>query len=207
MKIVQMTFSKTWNLGDYNSEKFEVVAGVEETDVPQVAASDLINFVKTKGNSEITAGQVAQVVKNETTSTKVVEKTNKSSETKKPKGKDAANETVAEPENKKEEANNGNKEKSGEKSSEKTSEKTVSEKSEKVKSGKTTPYSPNEPVHKKLVGEFLDKAAPSWRTNTAPYKEVSSQMQDVEFLDSEGLILESFKVEFLNKVEAQKTKK
>jgi hypothetical protein len=202
MKIVQMTFSKTWNLGDYNSEKFEVIAGVEETDIPQMAAKDLILFVKSKGTSEVSMGQITKPVeKTEKAAENNVDKTVKTAENKKTKVK-----AVAETETTKQEANNGNKEKDSEKSSEEIkSEKVVSQKtSEKVKVGKTSPYNPDEPLHKKLVGEFLDKAAPSWRNNTAPYKEVSGIMKAEPFLDGEGLILESFKIQFIENVEAQK---
>lgn len=61
-----------------------------------------------------------------------------------------------------------------------------------------TPYARDNELHKKLVGEFLNKAFPEWKkpANIEKAKAASAAMAGKEFLDAEGLIIESFKTEF-----------
>jgi hypothetical protein len=51
-------------------------------------------------------------------------------------------------------------------------------------------------LHKKLVGEFLNKNFPNWRSDIAKAKNASVTMNGKEFLSAEGLVLETFKQEF-----------
>jgi len=189
MRIVQVTFEKKWNLGDYNSELINAVAVIDEGENPSAVLKELIAYVKTKGETEIQGVAQTQPTTTETKKEKVD----------KPK-KEKVEKTSTE---NKEEAQDG-KEKSEKQSqaSEKSEQSEVKE-TKKVK-GKATPYDPDASLHKKLLGEILDKAAPGWKTNTAPYKEASQAMRGKDFLDAEGLVLENFKTEFIGKVPATK---
>ena len=51
-------------------------------------------------------------------------------------------------------------------------------------------------LHKKLVGEILDLEYPDWRKDKQKAIEASKAMEGKDFMDSEGLILPSFKSAF-----------
>lgn len=57
-------------------------------------------------------------------------------------------------------------------------------------------YDRQNDLHKKLVGEILDLEYPTWRKDTAKAKAASAALEGKDFLDTEGLILPSFKAEF-----------
>ena len=183
MKVAHISFEKKWNLGDYNHEMIGALGLVEENEDPSAALKDLIVFVRTRGEESPSATSKVEPKsepKQETTKeTKAEKKTKKSAATK-------------------EEAQDGEKESSQEQAGEKSSESENTEK-KKVK-GKATQYNPEEPVHKKLLGEILDKSAPNWKQNTPPYKEAAHLMKGEDFLDAEGIVLETFKTTFLSKV-------
>lgn len=65
-----------------------------------------------------------------------------------------------------------------------------------------TPYARENELHKKLVGELLDREFPGWKRSElfAKAKAASVSMAGSEFLDAEGLILEAFKAEFRKKM-------
>lgn len=45
MQIKTLTYSRTVNIGNFNSEKFEACADLDETDDPNVAGKELKEFV------------------------------------------------------------------------------------------------------------------------------------------------------------------
>lgn len=51
-------------------------------------------------------------------------------------------------------------------------------------------------LHKKLVGEFLNKEFPTWKSDIAKAKQASLEMNGENFLSEEGLIIDSFKEKF-----------
>lgn len=66
-----------------------------------------------------------------------------------------------------------------------------------------TVYSRETDLHKKLVGEFLDKEFPTWKKNAGNVekaKAVSVTLVGQPFLDAEGRVLESFKQSFREKM-------
>lgn len=201
MKITGLTFEKRWNLGDYNHENLIATAGVEENENPSTALKNLIAFVRTKGVEEVEAAPITS-----SPSPKVQEVKDKK-EAKETKTKTETKETKVKVEEKKveetgKETSNG--EEKSEESSQVKSEEKKSEKEKIVKKNKGVPYDPDNNQHKKLVGEFLDKASPSWRANTAPAKAVSQTLRGDEFQDAEGLIMEEFKTKFLEELKKQK---
>ena len=59
-----------------------------------------------------------------------------------------------------------------------------------------TPYDRTNDLHKKLIGEILDKEFAGWRKSSGRAKDASAEMNGKDFLDNEGLILASFKESF-----------
>lgn len=52
-RIVEMRYSRKFNLGDYNSEEIAVVVVLDEKDNPSKVLKETINFVSSKGNEPI----------------------------------------------------------------------------------------------------------------------------------------------------------
>lgn len=77
---------------------------------------------------------------------------------------------------------------------EKTEEPVVTKAPRVIK--KAAVYDRQNDLHKKLVGEILDVEYPTWRKDTAKAKAASAALEGKDFLDTEGLILPSFKAEF-----------
>ena len=78
----------------------------------------------------------------------------------------------------------------------KKTKKATATKVKKVAKPVGTPYNRGNEIHKKIMGDLLDKTIPGWRSNAAKAVEVSKSLEGQEFLDSEGLVLETFKEEF-----------
>ena len=66
----------------------------------------------------------------------------------------------------------------------------------KLNAAKMTTYSRENQGHKNMVGELLSKTFPDWKKTPQRAKDVSAQMEGTDFLDEEGLILQSFKEKF-----------
>jgi hypothetical protein len=65
------------------------------------------------------------------------------------------------------------------------------------------PYDRGNDLHKKMMGEFLNKEYPGWRDRINIFKEASAEMEGKELVNTEGLMLESFKVEYRKIVSAK----
>lgn len=63
-----------------------------------------------------------------------------------------------------------------------------------------TPYSRENDLHKKLVGEILTKEFPEWKKNPKKAKDTSMALEGSDFLDADGLVLESFKEQLRSKM-------
>lgn len=185
MKITTLGYERTWNLGDYNSEKIISGCIIDEGEEASEALKNLIAFVNSKGDDKVNSAQPAEP---------------KPKKDKKPKEDKPAKNTEPEPSDDNEEGGDN-----GEEKSEKEAKKeTKVEKEKKPRKQTNTPYDPDNALHKKLVGEFLDKKAPKWRSNTDPYKLASRELSGSDFQDAEGMVLDSFVSEFLKEVEKQK---
>ena len=70
---------------------------------------------------------------------------------------------------------------------------TVTEKKTRSIKNSPTKYDINNQTHKNQVGELLSKSFPDWRKTPDKAKAVSRSLSEKDFLDEEGLILQSFK--------------
>lgn len=76
----------------------------------------------------------------------------------------------------------------------KVEEKKESAPAEKKKSRLSSPYARTNEIHKKVVGEILTKNFPGWdkAERIGKAKTMSEALNGKEFLDAEGLVLQSF---------------
>lgn len=109
-------------------------------------------------------------------------------------------EKVAVKEELKEEVKTDNKEKKIEVKAKKSAPETKPVK----KISKATAYDRALDTHKNLLGSFLDKKYPKWRTSDSLKKaaEASKALNGTDFLDENGEILDSFKLAFSNYMDA-----
>lgn len=72
----------------------------------------------------------------------------------------------------------------------------------KAKKVEGTPYDRSNDLHKKLMAEFLDaQFTPNWKTTVLQKaKDASVALEGTSFLDAEGLMLQSFKDAFVQKM-------
>ena len=72
----------------------------------------------------------------------------------------------------------------------------------KAKKAEGTPYDRSNDLHKKLMAEFLDaQFTPNWKTTVLQKaKDASVALEGTAFLDAEGLMLQSFKDAFVQKM-------
>ncbi|MBP6738759.1 MAG: hypothetical protein KA146_02160 [Leptospiraceae bacterium] len=72
----------------------------------------------------------------------------------------------------------------------------------KAKKVEGTPYDRSNDLHKKLMAEFLDaQFTPNWKTTVLQKaKDASVALEGTAFLDAEGLMLQSFKDAFVQKM-------
>ncbi len=91
-----------------------------------------------------------------------------------------------------------------EKKTEAKAKKTAPETKPVKKISKATVYDRALDTHKNLLGSFLDKKYPKWRTSDSLKKaaEASKALNGTDFLDENGEILESFKLAFSNYMDA-----
>ena len=206
MKIFEIKVEITKNLGNYENEKVGLSAQVEEGESAQSCISRLKDIAWGRESKEPVQMELIPAAK--TTETKTVETKapeTKPKETKKPKAKEEAKvEEKAAPTEVKEEAKVEEKAAPPEVETKKTDE----EKAEKppVKEEvaepkgrarlKASSYDRSNELHKKFIGEFLDKEFPTWRTDTSKARKASEILNGKDFLDAEGMMLESFKEEF-----------
>ena len=153
MKFNEIRYDKTFNLGDYQSEKIGSTIVLEDGEDPSKALRELIEFVHSRGITKVSK-EIPQSTQMELTKDINPNPTEEKTKVEKPKKEKV---TVV-PEVK----------------------------------AKTTPYNRDSDLHKKLVGELLDKNCTGWRKTPSKAKDASVKLAGVEFLDSEGLVLKSF---------------
>lgn len=189
-KFVEVRIDATINMGNYSSEKIGVtyVMGENEDIFKTIAMCKDVVY----GKAVVT--NVDVVTEQKTAPATATEKKAPATVTKK---KDVAPttekkvlaETAAAPvaeENKAEEVA--------------TEQKTAPEPKRNIAKVKNTVYNRGSEDHKRLLSAFLDKAFPNWKSKEYIKKasEISASLSEKEdFLDGEGVILESFKQKFL----------
>lgn len=65
---------------------------------------------------------------------------------------------------------------------------------------KVTPYDRGNDLHKKLIGDMLNKNLKNWKTKASLAKTISQKLHGEPFLDSEGEILPEFQKSYLGKM-------
>lgn len=187
MKINELKYERTFNLGQYESEKIGVGVAVDaDKENPSEVLAQMISFVNTKGLTPITS-------KNEP----VVEKAEPKKAAPPEKKPEPAKEEVALVAEAPKAVVEAPKATAPEKKPRLDKTKSTMPKETKVKvSAAITPYDRTNDLHKKLVTELLDDASPSWKTKAVLAKETSAKMQGKPFLNSEGHIILDFRQEF-----------
>ncbi|OPZ24339.1 MAG: hypothetical protein BWZ03_00219 [bacterium ADurb.BinA186] len=179
-KIVEVRYDATYNRGNYESEKIGATAQVGDNEDP----ADVLAKLKDLCSGKAPARAEKSIVKEDP-----VETTEAAQETTvdKPKRSKKAKETPApQPQEEAEEA--------------------VEEKAAPApkKKSKATPYNRANDLHKKLVGQFLDSIQKGWRDDSAVKArcgQASVDLNGTDFLDEEGVIIESFKEAFKKNLE------
>lgn len=188
-KFVEVRIDATINLGNYSSEKIGVtyvMAGGEDI-------FGAIKMCKDVVYGRTVATNVEVVVDQKSTAT-AVEKKTPATATKKKEAPAAA--TATEPKQEETKAEEAPVQATETKEAAPTA--TAKRNIAKVKN---TVYNRNNEEHKRLLSAFLDKAFPTWKSKDSIKKasEISSKLSEKEdFLDGEGVILESFKQKFLD---------
>jgi hypothetical protein len=165
MKINEIKYEKTFNLGNYESEKIGVSCAVDEGESSYAVLAAMKIFVSKRG---------LEIPEEEEKPQNVEAPEQKEQETPKVK---AETETAETPK----ESSKPEKKKGGG--------------GAKVKRVKGTPYTRESEIHKKLFSELLFREFPKWNSSPegkAKGKEVSLKVVGQEFLDSEGLVIPSF---------------
>jgi flagellar biosynthesis GTPase FlhF len=214
MTPYQVTFSKTRNLGDYNNEKLEITAQLDEDDClahcieelklhaylglgleyePEFYDNDYgedrgVPKESSKENEEVPPVDTSkEEVKVET---EIKEEKKKVTRAKKEEVKKEVKEDVESVPELSESEEVAEKDIPEVKEEEKVVEKKKTTVKLKVK---LTPYDRNLEIHKKLFKGLLDSNFPTWKSKPATAKEASVQLEGEDFLNAEGEIVESFK--------------
>lgn len=176
-RINGLKYTRRFNLGNYEHEEISVDVAVEEGADAGSALGEAMDFVLSKGKV-VNKQSPTPVAANEPT---VSPPPAKETKAKKEKKTEVKEETKVEAPVEKEPEE----------------EKAPEEKpAKKVRVlGKVTKYNRNLDLHKKLLSEVLDANHKGWRGNAAKAKDASIKLEEdeVDFLDAEGKVLQSFK--------------
>lgn len=182
-KVNSIKYTRRWNLGQYEHEELTVDAAVEEGENASEVLEEVMEFVLSKGklqtNGKDKPSEKVVVADGPTPKPNTPVPTADKTKAKKEKA-------AAPPK----------KEAIEEKKEEKVEEKTEEQPQRKTKVvGKVTKYNRNLDLHKKLLSETLEENHKGWRANASKAKEASIKLEndEVDFLDAEGKVLESFK--------------
>lgn len=175
MNITLLKYEHTFNLGNYESEKFGAECMLTEGEDSVKASASLIEFVMAKGKV-VTSGLVAKT--SDPAAKETVTEVSDSVKSDEPVQLELpVEEPVVEKPKKEKKAAAPKKEK-------------------KV----NVPYDRSNELHKKLIGEILDKKHTGWRKDPIKAKEASIAAEGEAFLDDKGQVLESFLVYFAEKM-------
>lgn len=199
MEITEVSYKKTSNLGDYNSEQIGMVAVVGSKEKPEKVLAQLKALVE--GSSSSTSEET----EDETPEADEVEATRS---TKKKGGKKAAEEEIEEEVVEEEE------EQPEEEEAVEEEEATEEEEKPKAAKGKTFKKKPqvyqrSNETHKEIFSGVMKKAAPDWKKTPESKdkaKQVSMTLEGENFLDEEGSVLPEFQAEVKKLMTAKKKK-
>jgi type IV secretory pathway VirB10-like protein len=190
MNKINVEYMRRVNLGSYEHSELKVSIAINEEDDINFEIESLKSLVhKHLGIIEEDKNQLPLPIEK---AKKPVEKTVAAVE--KPKEEVAVNNEL------KDEVKAEEKEKKTEAKAKKSAPETKPVK----KISKATVYDRALDTHKNLLGSFLDKKYPKWRTSDSLKKaaEASKALNGTDFLDENGEILDSFKLAFSNYMDA-----
>lgn len=186
MEILEVKYAKRFNLGDYQHEEYTVVAEVEEGESADTVLATIKELVHRNqaGKSSVVEPSLAAPVAEEAPAPKKGKGRPPGAKNKPKAVEEVPAEVVAEVE-----------EHEAKEEAKEEEEKAPPQKKLK-KVGEV--YSRSSEIHKKIFAEILGDVYPMWKSTDAgksKAKNASMKMEGVEFLDSEGEVLESFLAE------------
>jgi hypothetical protein len=191
MKVTELVYGYTKNMGNYESEKIEVRTQLDENEKPLEVLSEMKEFVKNGTDFSPKTEKLAEEKAVENKTEKPLEpqvSDEKPKAPKKTKAKKTTEEEAPAEEKAEEEAKAPAKEE---------------EKTKKFRE-KSTPYDRTNELHKKFFGQILDGLVPGWRQDKGEKKakcvKISQELNGQAFLDSEGLVLPEFKAKMTEMV-------
>ena len=211
MRITELKYERTWNLGNFESEKLSAQAVLEEGDDAEAAVSQLIIFVNERKASQKVEATEAKAPKAE------VKKEEPKPEVKAEPAKEECHEEENEevqaapsgekrgrgrpkktkppteldlmatpaPEPKQEEVAQGTEEIEAPQAEAPAAKKVTFKEA-------ATNYNRDVELHRKILAETLTRCVPNWKSKAAQAKEVSQKLEGAPFLDSEGRVLNTF---------------
>ena len=191
MRFNELRYDYTRNLGNYESEKMGASCAVEDGEHPVKAFDNLKAFVRgdklPHADVSVKVTDSANAAKEEKVVTEAPPKKEKKEKTAKAKKETVAVE-VEEEEEKVEESNEETEE------VEEVQEEKASRPANKKSAKGATEYDRENDLHKKLIGEMLDREFPNWKKGNQAkrIREVSREMEGELFLDSDSDVLDSF---------------
>lgn len=189
MKYNEVKYEYKVNLGDYNSEMLGISSSIQEGEDVGNCIIEVMNIIR----GSLGVKLIEKSVKAEVTSEPTLEiKEEKKTKAKKEKAVEApvVEEKAVEAPVVEEKVVDSPA--TGAAKEEAVVEESVKKPTRKLKS-KTSIYDRSNDIHKKLIGEILDKENPGWRAAPGKAKAASVALEGKDFLDDEGLVLTSFR--------------
>jgi hypothetical protein len=197
MEIVELRYDRTKNLGDYNSEKTGATAVVSAGDNPNKCMLELKAFVCGIGSVPVESSVEVKPVEPIKVEVEPAPKAVLKSEGKKVHGNSKEAKELNKDKPKKADVEID----SVIKAEEPKPEPVVVVEEKPLKRQKpVTMYDRNNDLHKKILSEMLDVKFKGWRSNPSKAKQVSIELEGLEFLDGEGITLKSFIIEVEKKM-------
>jgi len=188
INVFEIRFKKVTNKGNFESETLEAACQLSEGECAVTAREELIAFVK--GEALVAVSKEQEPIQD--AKTEQPKKAEKKVAAKKEKAPPVEVESpvVDDAQPVKEEA--VVLKPAVEPIVEEVKEEPKAKKEKKFKAV-ATPYNRENDLHKKLLGEVLDKSYTTWKKDPSKAKAASQLLAGKDFLDAEGKVLESFK--------------
>jgi outer membrane biosynthesis protein TonB len=182
MKLKEITYTRKYNLGNYESEDYTITAVIEKGDDELSVFEDLKALIKAaSAGGGGTPEEAEEEVEEEVEEEEIVEEDEEDEE-----------EEIVE-EDEEDEVEEDEEEVEEEKPKRATKKAPTSKKSFKKK---PEVYQRTNSTHKDIFAETLKTVAPDWKKTTASKakaKEASLEMEGKDFLDDKGNVLAAFK--------------
>jgi hypothetical protein len=180
MDILEVKYSKRFNIGDYQHEEYTVLATLEENETADWAFAVLKERVERAHLSKVKVEEKLPKVEEQLPKLEEAAKEEEAPVVKKAKGRPAGAKNKPKDEPPKEEM---------------AEEEKVEEAPKKTFKKVGTPYSRQNEIHKKMFAEKLAMILPSWKETEAGKNKArlaSQTLEGKEFLDASGTVLPEF---------------